>query len=330
MGTPRGRNQSAKFAANFTADPHYPKTALKKRTCSAIVRLVLEDRSYMRADPHRPRWSASLILIIAVTACFALQQIAMVYFGQGGWIRSHLCLSTAGLRQVFVWQLLTFQFLHADFWHLLGNLIGLWCFGRFVEERLGTHSFLKVYFLSGVAGGLLQAGLGWAVPNHFGGPTYGASAGVCGLISAFALMEPDGEIRVWGIVPLKAKHFLWIFGGIAAFFTLVPGGGGYAHAAHLGGFLAGMAFMRWDASRPAISWNPLQGRRRKRELVQAAAKITRWRGAREERTAELPPEEFISKEVDPILDKISAHGIHSLTPRERQILEAARAKMGKR
>ena len=45
---------------------------------------------------------------------------------------------------------------------------------------------------------------------------------------------------------------------------------------------------------------------------------------------ELPPTEFISKEVDPILDKISAHGIHSLTPRERQILEEARAKMRKR
>ena len=45
---------------------------------------------------------------------------------------------------------------------------------------------------------------------------------------------------------------------------------------------------------------------------------------------ELPSEEFISKEVDPILDKISAHGIQSLTDRERQILQAARAKMSKR
>ena len=46
--------------------------------------------------------------------------------------------------------------------------------------------------------------------------------------------------------------------------------------------------------------------------------------------ADLPSEEFISKEVDPILDKISAHGIQSLTERERKILEAARAKMAKR
>ena len=87
--------------------------------------------------------------------------------------------------------------------------------------------------------------------------------------------------------------------------------------------------MKWDLHRPPVRWNPLQERRRKRQLVQAAARVTRWRPSQESGT-ELPPEEFISKEVDPILDKISAHGLHSLTPRERQILEAARAKMAKR
>ncbi len=268
--------------------------------------------------------------MIAVTVCFALQQIAKVYLGQERWIASHLALSPTGLKQWFIWQLLTFQFLHVNLWHLIVNLFGFWCFGRAVEDRLGKSNFLKVYFLSGLAGGLLQVGLGFAAPKIFDVNTFGASAGVCGLIAAFALIDPEAEIRVWGVLPLKAKHVLWITGGIALFFTLVPSDDRYAHAAHLGGFLAGMAFMRWDASRPAISWNPLQGRRRKRELVQAAAKITRWRGPREESATELPPEEFISKEVDPILDKISAHGIHSLTPRERQILEAARAKMGKR
>jgi hypothetical protein len=47
-------------------------------------------------------------------------------------------------------------------------------------------------------------------------------------------------------------------------------------------------------------------------------------------TEELPPAEFISREVDPILEKISAHGIHSLTDQEREILEAARSKMARR
>ena len=55
-----------------------------------------------------------------------------------------------------------------------------------------------------------------------------------------------------------------------------------------------------------------------------------WGRSKETAEEDLPPEEFLSKEVDPILDKISAHGIQSLTERERRILERARAKMAKR
>ena len=131
-------------------------------------------------------------------------------------------------------------------------------------------------------------------------------------------------------IRIPAKVLFWCELGISIFFTLVPSDRGIAHAAHLGGILAAIAYMRWDMPRPTINWNPWQGRRRKRQLVQAAAQVSRTRGKRDSAPVELPPEEFISKEVDPILDKISAHGIHSLTPRERQILEAARSKMGRR
>ncbi len=292
---------------------------------------MLEDRSYLRAGSHHSARSATVIIMIAVVVCFALQQIAAVHFGQGMWIRRYLALSTEGLREGFIWQLISFQFLHAGLFHVLGNLLGLWFLGRFIEERLGSRAFLKLYFLSGICGGALQALLGWVVPGYFGSvATFGASAGVFGLLAAFALLEPEGAILAFFVLPIKAKYFLWISAGIAAFFTLVPTPGGYAHAAHLGGMIAGIAYMRWDSRRPVLNWNPLQGRRRKRQLVQAAAQITRWRVQREKTAPEIPPEEFISREVDPILDKISAHGIHSLTPHERQILEAARSKMAKR
>jgi len=57
--------------------------------------------------------------------------------------------------------------------------------------------------------------------------------------------------------------------------------------------------------------------------------ISEGAGPRPNRPDEAGPTDFISKEVDPILEKISAHGIHSLTERERRILEAARAKIEK-
>jgi membrane associated rhomboid family serine protease len=289
---------------------------------------MLDDRSYMRENPHRSAWSATVILMFAVAICFALQEIAAFHFGFP--VGKYLALSAEGLRHGRVWQLLTFQFLHVGLLHLAGNMLGLWFFGRVVEERLGTSQFWKLYFLCGVAGGALQAGLGLLWPKYFGAETFGASAGVLGLLAAFALLEPEATILIFFILPIKARYILWIELSIAALFTIVPTDPVVAHAAHLGGILAAIAFLRWDFRRPPLPWNPLQARRRKRQLVQAAAQITRWRGKRDTPSAELPPEEFISKEVDPILDKISAHGIHSLTPHERQVLEAARAKMGKR
>jgi hypothetical protein len=113
---------------------------------------------------------------------------------------------------------------------------------------------------------------------------------------------------------------------------LTPGNG-VAHGAHLGGLLAGYGFIRLGIGLNEISWRwkPFRSRARKRQLVKAASvKTHQWPLSKSTLAADLPEEEFISKEVDPILDKISAHGIQSLTDRERRILEAARSKMAKR
>src|SRR5579863_5779182 len=124
---------------------------------------MLDDRHYMRPD-FRSRslmgsnLPATVMLMIALVIAFALQQIDVAYLHFS--IFDYLALSDQGLRQGYVWQLLTFQFLHSGILHLFSNLIGLWFFGRFVEDRLGKAHFLKLYFLSGVAGGLLQSALG--------------------------------------------------------------------------------------------------------------------------------------------------------------------------
>ena len=291
---------------------------------------MLEDRSYMRDPAPQSRPGVSIWMMIVLTVIFAFQCINKVYLRLP--IDLWLPLTTTGIQHGQIWQFLTFQFVHVNLWHLAGNLLALWFFGRYVENILGPRKFLIAYFLSGFAGAALQGALMLMFPHHFGSALYGASAGLSGIFAIFATLESQSEIRLYFVFPIKARVLLYVFAGIALFFTVVPtpDEGGVAHAAHLGGLLAGLAYLRWDARRLPITWNPLQGRRRKRQLVQAAAQITRWRGTREQQSPELPPEEFISREVDPILDKISAHGIHSLTPRERQILEAARAKMAKR
>src|SRR5581483_4849054 len=97
-------------------------------------------------------------------------------------------------------------------------------FGRFVEERLGKFNLLKLYFGSGVAGGLLFAILAWMFPNHFG-YALGASAGVSGLLAAFATLEPEGTILFNFLFPIRAKYLLYIAAAIDLFFTIVPSDG---------------------------------------------------------------------------------------------------------
>jgi hypothetical protein len=95
----------------------------------------------------------------------------------------------------------------------------------------------------------------------------------------------------------------------------------------------GLAYVRWiiHAQGPMVLWQPFRSRIRPRELVNVhSQKPSLWQRPKSNVVEDLPTAEFISREVDPILDKISAHGIQSLTERERKILEAARKKMSKR
>lgn len=284
----------------------------------------------MRESPFQTGMSMTAKLMIAITVAFILQQIDLVYLGTG--LPRYLALTITGLKHGFVWQFVTFQFLHGGLFHLLGNLLGLWFLGRYLEDRLGSRRLLVLYFASGVVGGLVQAGLMFGFPAHFGTTLMGASAGVCGLLAAFCMLEPHGQILVFFLFPVRARVLLMFALGIALFFTVVPSDPLIAHAAHLGGLLAGIAYIHWALYRWEPSWRLPSFRR-----PFSSAKVLKIRFPKGGTPAEsarparpVSAEEFISREVDPILEKISAHGIQSLTAREREILEAARARMGKR
>jgi membrane associated rhomboid family serine protease len=291
----------------------------------------LSDRYYMRDEYHPPRVATKLIIVLLVA--FVVQSILSFYSNIP--VIHHLGLTAAGLKAGKVWQLLTFQFLHSTPWpwHVLFNCLALYFFGRPVEERIGPTKFLILYLLCGIAGGLLQVAT-TALPNHEDIAVVGASAGICGMIAIFCSLNPMQELTTWIYffpVTVRAIYFLTFLGLFSLFGTLIPMGA-VAYAAHLGGILLGLAYVRWGNSWQGLwRWKPFHSRQRKRELVKAATiKTSRWPLAKMENPVDVPEDEFISKEVDPILDKISAHGIQSLTERERKILEAARAKMAKR
>ena len=298
---------------------------------------MLDDRYYMRRAPFEWRRSAVLTLIIINVAVFLIQSAldqfkpawAAAYYNYGA-------LDLQGLRHGFVWQLLTYQFMHAGILHLVFNCFAIYVFGLEVENVLGKKTFLALYFTSGVIGGLLQVSAALISFERFGGPVVGASAAGFGLLAAYAMLFPDRILLLFFVLPLKAKYLLLLGAAIAVAGILFPqtntGAVHYADVAHLGGMLAGVLFIRY-----AIHWNwqwPRFSRQRKespRKLVRVSSGSSAlWGRAKSVPADELPADEFLSREVDPILDKISAHGIQSLTDRERRILEAAREKMGKR
>jgi len=288
----------------------------------------------MREGSRGTPWSTTTKLIIGLVVVFALQCIHDVHFRSA--IEAQLALTRGVFTSGMVWQLFTFQLLHADELHIILNLLCLWFLGRYVEHILGTKRFLVAFFGTGVVGGLLQGALMTAFPSSYGLYVVGASAGVCGLLAIFAMLHRDADIRLFFVLPISAMALVYIQGGIDLFFTLVPSPrSNVAHPAHLGGLLAGVAFVRlgWHRDFQPLPWEGAWERLRG-ALRSRGSRPSPRRAADSPPADDIPVEElttdFISSEVDPILDKISAHGIHSLTEREKTILDAARERMSRR
>ena len=302
---------------------------------------MIADRDYMREPDWRGGRSVTAWLILANVLLFVVQMVADRFFGSFPF-DAYFALSETGIRQGYLWQLITFQFLHGGLIHLLLNCWALYVFGRELEEHLGRASFLKLYLFGGVVGGVVQILCAWLAPRFFGGIVVGASAGVFGLIAAYAALFPEREFTVllFFILPVTLKAKMLLFWGalLAIAGALIPGGK-VADAAHLGGMLGGLLYLNLTDSAVKVMggagalWDRLWHRLRRRTRPPVGSERWQrleWDPPRPARPAAGRPDQFISEEVDPILEKIAAHGIQSLTDREREILEQARARMAKR
>jgi membrane associated rhomboid family serine protease len=294
---------------------------------------MIGDRHYMRERPDYGRPSLTVQLMAILIACFIVQNLILYYTGFN--LFKWLALTESVLHKGWVWQLFTFQFLHAPlefggFVHIFFNCLVLYYFGTALETAMSAKQFLTLYFGSGAAGGLFHCLGNLFFPGNFPGHVVGASAGIEGLVAAFCFIYAGQQVLLFYVLPIPTR-FLFIFSMLfSAFGILVPVGAnaGVAHGAHLGGLLAGYAYVRWilnsNWQMPTIKW-PF----RRNQIIISTSRST-FRKPRPMTGGDVPAEEFISKEVDPILDKITKHGIHSLTEAERKTLEAARARMAKR
>ena len=151
------------------------------------------------------------------------------------------------------WQLLSYAFLHGSFNHLFFNMFAVWMFGAPLEQSWGSQRFTAYYAACVVGAAIVQL----VVQLFEGGiyPTIGASGGVFGLLLACGAMWPDNRIfLLFFPVPIKAKWFVLIYGGIELLLGFTRAMPGIAHFAHLGGMLFGAVLLyRWGW-RPSMTW----------------------------------------------------------------------------
>jgi membrane associated rhomboid family serine protease len=156
--------------------------------------------------------------------------------------------------RLFVWQPVTYMFLHAGIFHILFNMLALWMFGVELERRWGQSFFLKYYLVTGIGAAattlviaLTPGQLGMTIRHSV---TVGASGAIYGLLLAYALYFPNRPIYLWALFPIPAKYFVTIMGAIAFLASVGGEQGGVANSAHLGGLVVGYVYLRFWPAHP--------------------------------------------------------------------------------
>ena len=198
--------------------------------------------------PPFTRWVKRLIIICA--GVFFLQVVAGRFADQieRGMVVYLGLVPALVLHYGFIWQLVTYSFLHASVTHLLVNMLTLWMFGSQEEQDWGSSKFLEFYFFCVVGAALTTIAVAYtplrgASPTV---PTIGASGGIYGLLIAFGMLYGDREVFLFPFpFSIKAKYLVAIIIFVVVIATFQPSQGGVANFAHLGGLLFGFLYIKF-------------------------------------------------------------------------------------
>ncbi len=195
--------------------------------------------------------------IIAVNIFFFLIQLAQgdkfnLFINIYGLVPAHFTNPAYSVHFSFAQKavsLISFMFMHGGFWHLLGNMWSLYIFGDNIEDRLGHLRYLAFYLMCGLASGLFHMILNLNSPN----PTVGASGAIAGVMGAYLILYPRSKILTLIpilFIPLFLEIPASVFLGIWFLLQFIGAagssaqGGGIAWWAHVGGFVAGILFLK--------------------------------------------------------------------------------------
>jgi membrane associated rhomboid family serine protease len=232
-----------------------------------LAELVIHVRDLLSYAPAA-RWTAitCLAVFLIQRVCSRVECIQGYSFEYLLWHCFGLC--PALLATGFVWQLVTYMFLHLNWVHLVFNTLAVLLLGAGVELEIGTKRFLRVFLLGGIVGGLtwalfdlttvcLASGCGhvpgWlaafaasavahrVVTSEGHAICIGASGGVFALVGVCAALFPRRRVYLFLIWPVRARRLAIVLGVGAVFFALY-GLGNVAHLTHLAGGIAGYLY----------------------------------------------------------------------------------------
>ena len=279
----------------------------------------LHNREYMRSpypDPSQNGRPMLTALIIINIACYFLKLAP--------------ALKVNGRFEIFqIFQLVTAGFAHADFFHLLFNMWGLYIFGQLVVPYVSKQRFLAIYLAGVISGNLLFYVLNFRSYASL----VGASGGVCGMMIAAAMLEPNRRFTMLFLPfsPIKTTTLVICYTVMEVLMLLGNQSGNVAHLAHLGGFLGGYIAMKVIFRNICLPWDPLN-------IFALPSSKSKPRTENHQRTnygaTGTPPPAgdavnapVTQRELDTLLDKLSREGINSLSPFEFERLKKARRQM---
>lgn len=229
------------------------------------------------------------------------------------------------------WTVITYMFLHLDFFHLLSNMLWLYFLGTLFVQFLGERKLFTVYIAGGVAGALLYILFFNIFPVfreiNNNAIALGASASVMAVVVGIGTFTPDYEIKLFGAISVKLKYIAMISFAIDVISISNSNSGG--HIAHIGGAALGFFFAKqWKQGKDITAWAG-----RSSDFIVALFKPGKKSKMKVKYKSESTSNyDFNSRknanqaEIDAILDKISRSGYDSLSKKEKELLFKASGK----
>ena len=263
---------------------------------------------------YKPQlFTDAIKILVSVNFCiYILQSVSGkedVFFRLFGLVPSTF------VADLMLWQPFTYMFLHAPFYssvgisHILLNMLGLWVFGRELEQAWGKTKFLRYYFTTGIGSGLIT----YFFQMNSDNPVIGASGAVYGILLAYGVSYPNRMLYIWGLIPVRSLWLVIIMGSIA-FFGLLGNADGISHVTHISGMLIGYVLLKKN-----WRWRDIWFAIRKKTIE---FQVQRY----EEKSIK---KKMLQKDIDVILEKIQKVGFIGLSDKEKSKLYEASKTMSK-